>query len=104
TDRYIAGSFEIDGQPNTTYPCYWKNGVKHNLPFDKLPPFLILGARDVIIHDNKVYILGSHDWSPVLWIIDGTRTETLLVDTDTNARTSSNFVMHNNKIYIGGHR
>lgn len=103
SSKYIAGTYSTFTEPDISYPCYWKNGVKKNLPVAKFEEFVSCTARDIITWNEKFYILGSLDLKPVLWILSGDAVINYFqLDTQYRTRTASNFILYQNKIYIGG--
>ncbi len=102
TDLIITGAYESeDGE--RLYPCYWRNGVKVNLPSVELEAFEKIVAKDVLDWNGTLYILGAADLAPVVWIIKNNLVvQTILVDTAFGVRSASNLHLYNNAIYIGG--
>jgi hypothetical protein len=99
---YIAGSYESsDGLQ--TFPVYWTNGQRTDLPYDKFAPFEHCGAKDVLIWNNNIYILGAADSKPVLWIIkpNGSITQKI-IDSNAGVRSASNLALWNNTLFVAG--
>jgi hypothetical protein len=103
TEKYIAGLFTEKENPDKSFPCYWKNGVKHDLPWNRFEPFYNCVAKDLVFWNNKLYILGSADRRPVLWIVSGNSVaEHFFVESAEGTRSGSNIELHNNRLYIAG--
>jgi hypothetical protein len=101
-DIYIAGYYESNDELRL-FPTYWKNGRKLELPYNTFEPFEKCSAKDLLLWDGKIYISGSVDFRPVLWIVTegGNITQRFIDDTE-GVRSSSNILLHNNNLFIGG--
>ncbi len=108
-NNYITGAIEpLNGQ-HATLPCFWKNEQQFLLPVDQLPAgFINCYARDIKVHNDKVYVFGALDLYPVLWILHTNGdTETIMIPAKPVAiagsiRCASNLQLHNGKLYMGG--
>jgi hypothetical protein len=102
SDVYISGSYDSEDRLRLL-PMYWKNGRSNVLPFDKFEPFEKCGAKDILVWDDKIYILGAADFRPVLWIIgsNGNVTQTIIESND-GVRSASNLVVDGSSLYVGG--
>ncbi len=98
----IAGMYESDDGLRLM-PCYWKNGVKINLPFEKFEPFEKCTAKDLVSLNGNLYISGTVDMRPALWIVNNTgAVSQLYIDNTAGVRSASNIQVHNNQLYIAG--
>lgn len=101
-DLYIAGSYEAN-DADRLLPTYWQNGRKMELPYSAFEPFEKCTAKDILVWNGKVFISGSVDLRPVLWIVQNNGSVTqLFIDDKEGVRSSSNFYLHNNKLFLGG--
>lgn len=101
-DIIIAGAYESEDRLQT-FPSYWKNGTMVKLPFETFVPFENCVAKDVLIWNNKLYILGAVDLRPVLWIIESNKVQKQVeIDKAYGTRSASNIHLYNNELYIGG--
>jgi hypothetical protein len=109
-DLYIAGAFtpKPGVSDKDLLPCYWKNGVKYNLPTAGLPDFMTCSAKDLRMLMGVLYIIGNIDYNPVLWKVDQTGAASLVPIPDDastvpgGSRSGSNLVVGNNKLYFCG--
>ncbi|RYF96194.1 MAG: hypothetical protein EOO00_03345, partial [Chitinophagaceae bacterium] len=102
SDLFIAGTFDGTGDV-VSLPCYWKNGIKNNLPTDRFGIFQRCAARDVIIWNGRTFILGAVDLKPVMWILmpDGAVRQ-IIIDGQEGTRSASNFIVHDKHLILGG--
>ena len=99
---YIAGSYESEDELRL-FPSYWKNGKKVELPYTAFGDFEKCGAKDLLFWNGKIYISGMVDLRPVLWIVtEGGNITQRFIDNTEGVRSSSNILLHNNKLFIGG--
>jgi hypothetical protein len=101
SDLIITGTYSSDDEL-TLFPCYWRNGIKIDLPFDQLEPFERCVAKDAIVWNNKIYILGAVDLRPVLWIVENNNIRQIAIDKTPDTRSASNLHLYKNELYIGG--
>ena len=101
-DIYIAGSYESEDELRL-FPSYWKNGKKVELPYTTFEPFEKCSAKDLLLWNGKIYISGMVDLRPVLWIVtEGGKITQRFIDNTEGVRSSSNILLHNNNLFIGG--
>jgi hypothetical protein len=101
-DIYIAGSYESNDELRL-FPAYWKNGRKVELPYNTFGPFEKCSAKDLLFWNGKIYISGAVDLRPILWIVtEGGNIIQRFIDETEGVRSSSNILLHNNKLFIGG--
>src|SRR5688500_14106115 len=87
SDLIIAGMYESEDLLQL-FPCYWKNGIKINLPFDQLGSFERCVAKDAVVWNHKIYILGAVDLRPVLWIVDNNKVQQIAIDKTADTRSA----------------
>lgn len=99
---YIAGFYT---QNEVMHPCYWDNGVQVKLPLETTD-YWRATALDVAWFNNALYVLGTINMVPVLWIVrEGKISKTLRLPNQPGGvpaeqRGSSRLCHFNNRLYI----
>ena len=63
---YVAGFYVKD---NKMHPCYWDNGIQKKLTINK-NSYDRGTALDIGWIGSKLYVLGSIDLAPVIWVVN----------------------------------
>lgn len=99
-DLYVAGGYTHTA---VLEPCYWKNGIKKDLPIDGLNIELRCGAHDIKWFNNALYILGDVDLRPVIWKVKGNDITIIPIKPAGNVsdvQAAMNLEVYNNKLYF----
>ncbi|RZK38587.1 MAG: hypothetical protein EOO90_21775 [Pedobacter sp.] len=100
---YIAGFY---AENDKMHPCYWVDGIQKKFILDK-NSYARGTALDMAWLGSKLYILGSIDLAPVMWIVQDLQiVETIVLPTLTNSvpenlTSSSRLYLKGDKLYLG---